>query len=221
MKKLIFVSTGRCGTRRIAQILREKLSDSYSVVHQMRYSRLANIIGNMMLYMGESNTIKRSLYKFIVSRYNRRTHFVSTDPLTAMIIPEEYVSSPEICIVHINRDDTSFARSFLSFSRSRLKSFIAHNLCPFWQPGVWPLENIFNRNIDKKYRQISKLKNTFFFTRYSLNPNYCQVNMTDIFTTPVLQGIVNDFFAESISISPSDLSIRANESRNSPQILEG
>lgn len=215
MKKLIFVSTGRCGTARIAQLLREKLSDDYSVVHQMRYSRLANIIGNVMLYVGESNSIKRLLYEFIVSGYEGRNHFISTDPLTAMIIPDEYISSPEVCIVHIIRDDTSFARSFFSFSRSRLKSFIAHNFIPFWQPGVWPLENILNRNIGKKYQAVSKLKNAFFSKKYSVNPKYYQVRMGDIFTAPVLQDIVNGFFGEDISMSTGDLSIRANESRNS------
>jgi len=215
MKKLIFVSTGRCGTARIAQLLREKLSDDYSVVHQMRYSRLANIIGNVMLYVGESNSVKRLLYEFIVSGYEGRNHFISTDPLTAMIIPDEYISSPEVCIVHIIRDDTSFARSFFSFSRSRLKSFIAHNFIPFWQPGVWPLENILNRNIGKKYQAVSKLKNDFFSKKYSVNPNYYQVRMGDIFTAPVLQDIVNGFFGEDISMSTGDLSIRANESRNS------
>lgn len=215
MKKLIFVSTGRCGTARIAQLLREKLSDDYSVVHQMRYSRLANIIGNVMLYVGESNSIKRLLYEFIVSGYEGRNHFISTDPLTAMIIPDEYISSPEVCIVHIIRDDTSFARSFFSFSRSRLKSFIAHNFIPFWQPGVWPLENILNRNIGKKYQAVSKLKNDFFSKKYSVNPNYYQVRMGDIFTAPVLQDIVNGFFGEDISMSTGELSIKANESRNS------
>jgi len=221
MKRLIFVSTGRCGTARIAQLLREKLSDKYSVVHQMRYSRLANIVGNVMLYVGESNSIKRLLYEFIVSRYDRRTHSVSTDPLTSMIIPKEYIFSPEVCIVHIIRDDTSFARSFFSFSRSRLISFIAHNFVPFWQPDIWPLENILNRNIGKKYQGVWRLKNTFFSEKYSVNPNYYQVKMENIFATPVLQDIVNGFFEESISVSAGDLSIRANESKDLSQSLEG
>lgn|GEM_PF-1812877 len=213
MKKLIFVSTGRCGTTRIAQILRAKLPGDYSVVHQMRYSRVANIIGNVMLYLGESNRIKRFLYEFIISAYNGKTHFVSTDPLTAMIIPDEYVFSPEVCIVHIMRDETSFAESFFSFSRSRWESFIAHNFVPFWQPGIWPLENILNRNIGKKYREVSRVKNTFFCEKYSANPHYRQVNMGDIFETPALEDIVNGFFDEGISISRGDLSIRANEPR--------
>ena len=31
MKKMIFVSTGRCGTTRIAQILKEYLPDDFSI----------------------------------------------------------------------------------------------------------------------------------------------------------------------------------------------
>ncbi len=212
MKRLIFVSTGRCGTARIAQLLREKLSDKYSVVHQMRYSRLANIIGNVMLHVGESNSIKRLLYEFIVSRYDGRTHFVSTDPLTAMIIPDNYIFSPEVCIVHIIRDDTSFARSFFSFSRSRLISFIAHNFVPFWQPGIWPFENLLNKNVCKKYEKVSKIKNKYLYDNYSKNKNYLKINMSELFSSNALQNIINHFFNENIKITKGDLEIKANES---------
>ena len=52
MKHLLFVSCGRCGTVRLAQILRKKLPvEKYAVVHQMKYSRLANVIGNILYYV--------------------------------------------------------------------------------------------------------------------------------------------------------------------------
>jgi flavodoxin len=51
-KILIFVSTGRCGTKRIAEILKEKLpEDKFAVQHQMNISRIANILGNLMYYL--------------------------------------------------------------------------------------------------------------------------------------------------------------------------
>ena len=216
MKKLLFVSTGRCGTTRIAEILKDKLPcDHFTVVHQMRLSRLGNVIGNLMYYCGGSELIKQSLYSFIISKYARRKHFVSTDPLTAMIIPTRYAASPDVCIVHILRDDDSFAASMLSFSRCRLQSMIAHNLIPLWQPGLWPFENLLNKNIRGKYKKISDLKNNLILNTYSHSENYIRAKMTDLFATNMLQEIVNRWFDEKIEITTTDLKRKANESRSS------
>jgi hypothetical protein len=213
MKKLIFLSSGRCGTKRIAQILSEKLpGQRYAVVHQMRWSRLANVVGNMMYYFGNSEKIKAILYAFIISRYESGKSFVSTDPLTAMIVPSRYADSPDVCLVHLSRDDTAFADSMFSLSRARLKSLIAHNLVPFWQPCIWPGENLFNKNIGKKYEKICALKNEFFITQYSHSPNYHRINMSDVFSTNILQQLTNEWFNEKIVIWPADLERKSNES---------
>ena len=213
MKKLIFLSTGRCGTKRIAQILTEKLSrDRYAIAHQMKWSRLANVVGNFMYYFGAWEKLNELLYGFVISEYERGRPFVSTDPLTAMIVPARYASSPDVCLVHILRDDAGFADSMFSLSRSRWKSLIAHNFVPLWQPGIWPLENLFNKKIRKKYAKIYTLKNEFFSARFSHSPNYHRVNMSDIFSTGILQQLTNEWFHENIEIGPADLERKANES---------
>lgn len=213
MKKLIFLSTGRCGTKRIAQILAEKLpGDRFAVVHQMRFSRLANVVGNIMYYWGESESIKKMLYTFIISQYERGKNFISTDPLTAMIVPGRYAHLPEVCLVQIVRDDGAFAESMFSLSRSRVKSLIAHNFVPFWQPCIWPFENLLNKNIRRKYEKICALKNEFFTAEYSHSPNYRRVNMNDVFSTSILQQLINEWFNEKIEIWPADLERKANES---------
>ena len=112
MKKLIFVSAGRCGTTRITQILKEYLPVEFSIQHQMPFSRLANIIGNIFFYFGQSEKLNIYIYKFITSRYSKGKHFICTDPLTSMIIPKEYIESEDVCIVHILREPKEFAESF-------------------------------------------------------------------------------------------------------------
>ena len=159
MKKLLFVSTGRCGTKRIAQILRKYLPEEFAVVHQMPFSRLANLIGNLLFYMGPSERIKQPIYHLMTSRYFPGRHFICSDPLTAMIIPRGDVYSPDVCIVHILRDPEVFAESFFRLSRQRLTSFVAHNLIPLWQIGLWPFENFLNPGVKKKYMKIAKIKN--------------------------------------------------------------
>ena len=213
MKKLIFISTGRCGTTRISEILKDKLPNhKYAVVHQMKFSRLANVLGNIMYYWNDSNRMKKYLYTWIISKYQKGNLFISTDPLTSMIIPKEFIESSEVCLVHIVRDPDSFAKSMYSFSRCRLKSLIAHNIMPLWQPGIWPFENIVNKNILNKYREVANIKNEYFFAHYSRSMNYHQVKMSDLFLTNLLQEIVNKWFDESISITASDLNTKSNES---------
>lgn len=213
MKKLIFLSTGRCGTKRIAQILAEKLPrDRYAVAHQMKWSRLANVVGNIMYSFGNREKLNELLYGFVISGYECGKSFVSTDPLTAMVVPARYASSPDVCLVHILRDDAAFADSMFSLSRSRGKSLIAHNFVPLWQPGIWPLENLLNKDIRKKYKKVCALKNEFFNAKYSHSPNYHRVNMSDIFSTGILQQLTNEWFNEEIEICPADLERKANES---------
>lgn len=210
MKRLIFVSTGRCGTTRISQILKEKLPASYCVTHQMPFSRLANVIGHILLYTGGGNRLKRLLYGWITAQYAHSRRYISSDPLSAMILPEEIVRSHQVQIVHIVRDPTAFATSLFQLSRRRFKSFIAHNFIPFWQPGIFPLENVLSSNVIQRYEEIARRKQRFFDTRYSLNPNYRRVEMGVLFRSDALRNIIYDAFGEAIVISESDLHIRAN-----------
>ena len=210
MKKLIFVSAGRCGTTRIAQILKEYLPVEFSVQHQMPFSRLANIIGNIFFYCGQSEKIKSKLYNFIIARYYQEKYFICTDPLTSMIIPREYINSKEVCIVHIFREPKEFAKSFFCFSREKSKSFIAHNFIPLWQIGIWTIENLINKNIQKKYSEIMELKNKYFEDNYSFNPNYIKVDMDQIFNSNFLKNKILNFFNYNMPVTDKDLTIKVN-----------
>ena len=210
MKKMIFVSTGRCGTTRITQILKKYLPDEFSIQHQMPFSRLANIIGNVLFYIGKSEKIKHKLYTFITSKYSREKHFICTDPLTSMIIPREYINSKDVCIIHIIRKPKEFAESFFNFSRAKFKSFIAHNFIPFWQIGVWPLENLLDNNIREKYGKVAELKNRYFSENYSSNPNYVPVDMDEIFNSDFLKDSIYNFFNYDVPITEEDLRKKAN-----------
>ncbi|MBC2709752.1 MAG: hypothetical protein HGJ94_01665 [Desulfosarcina sp.] len=213
MKHLLFVSCGRCGTVRLAQILRKKLpEEKYAVVHQMKYSRLANVIGNILYYVRGFDWLKEKLYLTIISSYRKGKHFVNTDPLTAMIIPESILNRPDTYIVHVQRDHDEFARSMVAFSHKRLKSRIAHNLIPFWQPGIIPLENQLRSNVHLKYRQVSVVKNQFFVDRYGELDNYFRVDMKDLFSSDRLAVLIKNTIGESIVISKEELSRKANES---------
>ena len=218
---LFFISCGRCGTTRIAEILRKALpSEKYAVVHQMKYSRIANVIGNLMYYFGESERIKELLYFKIINRNRNDRHLISTDPLTAMIIPKCLTNNPANFIIHIQRKHDVFAESMYSFSHSRFKSFVAHNFVPFWQIGVLPLENAFNKNIKKKYKNVSIVKNHIFWNKYKNQKNYLIINMNELFSSNFIQNFIRLIFDENIVILDEDLKHKSNESNQQRKHLK-
>jgi len=212
-KILLFVSTGRCATKRIAEILREKLPQDFVVKHQMPISPVANIIGNVMLRFGASERIKRLIYQPIVDRYAAQGHFICTDPLTAMVIPAGVIQSRDTAVVHLVRERESFAHSFFRLTRLRPQSWFAHNLIPFWQPGLYPFENSLNKNILQKYAGIADLKNEWFFKQYSINPHYRRITMDSLFHSAILEDIIQDFFNVRITINQSDWAVKANQTQ--------
>jgi len=213
-KMLFFVSTGRCGTLRISQILRAALPKNFVIRHQMPGSALANIVGNIMLQTRPSRMIKRAIFRSVVLRHAAEGHFISTDPLTAMMIPEHLVRSADIGIVHVLRDHEAFAHSFLRWTRTRRRSWVAHNLVPFWQPGLWPLENAMNKNILGTYARISKMKNAWFTQQYSHNPFYRRMAMEDMFGSSLLERIIREFFEIDVTIDLRQLQEKSNQSNS-------
>lgn len=210
MKILIFVSTGRCGTKRIAQILRKYLPEEFAVVHQMPFSRLANVIGNLFFYLGSSEKIKHFLYNLIIKKYSRGKHFVCSDPLTSMVIPKDYIDSADVCIVQIERSPKAFADSFFKLSRRSVNSFLAHNLIPFWQIGLWPFENFLHPDVKSKYIKIAEIKNNYFAQTYASNPSYERVGMETIFSSNFLSDLIRVHFHYNVAIPTQELEIKAN-----------
>lgn len=210
-KALIFVSPGRCGTTRIADIFNEKLpSDKFAVTHQMSLSRVANILGNMMYYTRESEIVKEKIYEFLLHKYANRKYFITSDPLTAMILPRRIINNDNVCIIQIIRDSESFSNSLFRLTRKNIKSFIAHNFIPFWQLYILPFENIFNYRLEYKYKKIAEIKNDFFYNKYSNNLYFMQMSMQEIFSTNFLSNIVSEFFGYNIDVDASELYKKVN-----------
>jgi hypothetical protein len=165
-----------------------------------------------MYYLGQSEAIKYFLYSKIISKYNKNKHFISTDPLTAMIIPKKILDLPNSYIIHIQRNHEEFAESIYNFSKKRAKSFIAHNFIPFWQLGIFPLENMLNPNIQIQYQRTSEIKNNFFLKQYSSHKNYYRIDMIDLFSSNNFEELIFKTLREPIHIPHEKLSIKANVS---------
>lgn len=210
MKKLILISTGRCGTKRISEILRSLLVDfEIEVSHQRPLSRLCNVLGNLMYYTGNMEFLKRILFK--IQLKTGKGGAVFCDPLTAMCLPKNIVENPDVFLLHVTRNDHEFAQSMFRLTRKRFASMFAHNFIPWWQPSVWPLENLFNPNIIKKYERVSQLKNSYF-EGLSVNPNYRKVTMQTCFEDGFLNELIKEVFELEIKVDRSILNIKSNQS---------
>lgn len=212
---ILFVSTGRCGTTRIAEILSEK-SDLNKVVvrHQMKGSRLYNILGNLMYFVGSVDMLKRIIFKRILkASVAAGEAFVSTDPLISMVIPKNILKRDRTYIIHLYRDPDEFSNSFYRYTKKKKKSFIAHNFIPLWQPYLWPLENwVRGKDIRKKYKYISMKKRDWFKSKYESNPNYEEVKMEELFKNDKLLGILSEADLRYFNINQDDLNKKSNQS---------
>lgn len=210
---MLIVSTGRCGTVRLTEILQQYLSKDFTVHHQLPVSRIANVIGNILYYTGNNNVITKWLYRHVL-KSKTTPYYINTDPLAAMVIPQTLVEANNVAIIHIYRDKESFARSFFRFSRKRLFSFIAHNFIPFWQIHIFPLQNmLWGSKMIRRYEQVATTKNNWFIENYKSNPHFLSISMADIFSSGRIEAIINNFFGTSIKLDTNSLQIKANTSQ--------
>ncbi|NNF01577.1 MAG: hypothetical protein HKN22_02745, partial [Bacteroidia bacterium] len=181
-----------------------------SVEHQVYGSRLYNVIGNIMYHTIEIEAIKEWMFGNLLKKYANKEFFISTDPLTAMIIPRRYIQSENCAIVHIERDAVEFANSIFKLSRKKNASYIAHNFIPFWQPYLWPLENMMSGSILKKYAVISERKNEYFKNAYSECGSFQSIEFVDLFEGETVKKLINDWFKTDIDISTERLQVKSN-----------
>ena len=213
MKQLIFVSCGRCGTVRLAQLLRQKLPErDYAVVHQMAFSRLANVVGNLLYRTNRFDRIKEMLYLLITAKHRSGRDFVCLDPLTAMIIPKRFRGSRTPTLFIYNVTTMILPGQWCEIVQKTLEKLDAHNLIHFGSPGLLPLENHMRLNPYRQYRQVSIVKNRFFYDQYGKLRNYHHIDMKDVFATDRLSELIRITIGESVSFTDTELSKKANES---------
>lgn len=210
---MVFVSTGRCGTRRLFEILRDYLPPSrFEVRHQLPGSRAANVVGNLLFHFFDSPLVREMMYRWVVGEGRRNRSLIISDPLTAMMLPDSWIRSDDVAVIHVTRDDEGFAQSMFGLSRTRRNSFFAHNLIPFWQPFLFPFQNALDPGVQRIYQRINRKKNRFFHLRCRKNPHYRKIDMKSLFSGGILERTILDFFGVSIAFPETVLSTRSNAS---------
>jgi len=66
--------------------------------------------------------------------------------------------------------------------------------------------------VKKKYKKIAAFKYQYFSQKYSVNPNYIEIPMKDVFNSPVLVEHMEKFFAIELNIPNEAFSVKSNQS---------
>lgn len=218
MGTIVFLlSTGRTGTKKLAEYVQKHCHSRVAVDHQVGISPVVNMLANMR-YAGipVDPLISAAIRRMIAARASCDC-YINCDPLLSFCLPWVDLADFDVRFVHIVRTDEDFARSMINWQFSRPKSFIAHNLLPFWQPGLWPLQNLL-RGFDKAYlmrtyKAIWRTKNDFFETTFRDRSPYLRVGFSDLYGpgTPVFQQVV-DFMGITVDFVPEEFYQKVNAS---------
>lgn len=129
------LSTARTGTRAFAEGL---AGDGVCSPHQPPWSRLLTCVSNYHLHGWAPLALVRALTHAIRLRQIRGSgarvyaEVFSLDHLPAKILHDEL---PQVRVLHLVRDPRTFVPSYLNWTHTRAKSYIANKLVPGWHPS--------------------------------------------------------------------------------------
>ena len=130
--KIYFLSTGRVGTSFLYKYF-NTVYPELRLSHQLQWSRIINIIGNVPL----SFKFRGKLIHFAFKIFKKESVPASAlDPLLSLpiyiSIKNNAISNTKI--VHLVRDPRNFVTSFMNWKNQSLSKKILHYMVPFWQP---------------------------------------------------------------------------------------
>ncbi|HNR12656.1 MAG TPA: hypothetical protein PLG17_08570 [Thermodesulfobacteriota bacterium] len=219
MATIVFVlSTGRTGTKKLADYIVKHCDAQIAVDHQVGISQVMNMLANMRYagFLPVQPLISHAVRRLIKSR-STGDCYINCDPLLSFCLPWVDFSGFDVRFLHIVRTDEDFARSMINWQFSRPKSFVAHNLVAFWQPGLWPLQHLMH-GFDKQYllqtyKSIWRVKNDLFESTFKEHARYLKVEFKDLYGTeePVFLQVV-DFMGIAVDFIPDEFYQKVNAS---------
>lgn len=191
VQPIIFVSTGRTGTKFFAQILAE-LFPQAEAYHDTPYSTLINILTNMHLAGWLPKSAVVAVWQRLKGQELRdcsQPFFIDSNNHLyglVMMAPELY---PDLKVVHIVRDPRTYVRSHLNWSRHRPKSYVANYVVPFWQPHPWLMGQMSWRrwlslSPFEQFCWVWDFKNRYNATLAGTSIPYLRVRFEDFFGGP-------------------------------------
>ena len=180
---LVFLSTGRTGTKFLSKLL----SNYISISHQKKKSRKINIVGNICLNSSYPRFLKTYLKSLLINQLTNS----SSDPLISIgiIILLNDIKFENIKFIQLIRDPRDFVTSFMNWKNATIKKKILHHFVPFWQPNPWwvgevPLTKWIMMGKFEHFCWVWNYKNNLF-KKAAINYDYKQVKFEDL-TNPLV-----------------------------------
>jgi len=190
---ILFLSTGRTGTKFLASILRDTVRAA-SVFHEAgERSRLINILSHASIANVIPDKLVQDAWKLAIEKQlketqeNKRYYIDANNHIYFLAVnhPELY---PGLKVVHIVRDPRTYIRSHLNWSYSRVKSFLANYLTPYWQPtgsitGDMPRGEWLGLSKLERFAWIWNFKNAYINRLEGSSTPYLWVRFEDLFSS--------------------------------------
>lgn len=133
-KVLLFVSTGRTGTKTLANFFKDTFPEVASY-HQPAYSRFINVFSNMYL----SNLLPESFLRGFIFSFKfpqiaecKSKIYVEANTMNYVVAPFFEALGLELHVVHVIRDPRDWVTSYINWVNGRAYSKIADTVVPFW-----------------------------------------------------------------------------------------
>jgi len=193
---VLFVSTGRTGTKSLANFFREYFNNVESH-HQPRYSRFINVFSNMYL----SNIYPHELLRKFVYKYKisdilscEKEYYIEANTMIYAITDIIRELDKEVYVIHLIRDPRSFVTSYMNWFHGRAFSKIANKVIPFWHANGVLADQI---NL-AEWISMSEFERLCWFWKFEnevilkMNkdyPNFISIRFEDLFITDTLKQL--------------------------------
>jgi hypothetical protein len=185
-KRIVFLlSTARTGTKAFAEGLTGQGIENH---HQPPGSRILTCASNLWLN-GLFPT--RGLYSLVRRirlpqiRGSMAHHYIQSfafDHVAARILHDAF---DNVRVIHIVRDPRTFVPSYLNWTHTRLKSYIANKAVPGWHPNGWLAGEFTWRQwqVMNEFQRVCwhwRFKNELLETLFSKSARYMRLRFEDI-----------------------------------------
>lgn len=187
-KNVLFVSTGRTGTKTLASFFSHYFDNSVGN-HQPPHSRFFNMFSNMYVSgIFTYSFLDRLVYKYKIPQIisSSKDYYVEANTMNYIISKNIQNHFSETFIIHIIRDPRDYVTSYMNWVHGRAFSTIANRVIPFWHPngyltGQFSLVGWMRLSEFERMCWFWRFENQLILDLNENNPRFMSIRFEDLF----------------------------------------